>query len=123
MEPPLARLPPELLASVFERLDKEGRTLCAMTRRSWQELVKVLWPALKTGSNELLCWATKTGSVSLMKHAERWGATYFGQALKYAARGGHVDCLKQAKKWGARLGPPVLLEPSGRPQKKAALTV
>ncbi len=101
MSPPITRLPPELLASVFEHLASEERTLIAMASPYWYELVKGLWPALKTKPNKLLDWAAETGSLSLMKRSKKWGATDFDRALRGAAYGGHIDGMKLAKKWGA----------------------
>ena len=99
--PPINRLPPELLALVFESLDKEERVLCGMTRKNWRGLIRKLWPEPKTSPNEILYWAAETGSVPLMKTAKGWGATDFYQTLRSAARGGHIECLKLAKNWGA----------------------
>ena len=78
MEPqvsPINRLPPELLVMLFESLEPEGKTLCVMTCQRWRELIKDLWPNLKTRPYDVLHWATKLESLSLIKFAKRWGAT------------------------------------------------
>ena len=112
-EPPLTRLPPELLALVFEELEPEERTLCTMAYRYWQSVIKGLWPVLKTSPNEILIWAAKNGNMPLMKVAKKWDAAEFDNPLQRggplgaqhalwgAAFGGHVDCMKLAKDWGA----------------------
>ena len=64
--PPLTRLPPELLALVFEGLESEELTLCVMSRKRWRLLIIRLWPKLKTPSHYLLRWAANVGSLSLM---------------------------------------------------------
>ena len=99
--PPLARLPPELLALVFENLVLSERTLCAMSLPDWRALIKGLWPKLKTTPGNLLDWAAKIGSPSLMTYAKRWGAADFNKALKGATWAGYIDCMKLVKKWGA----------------------
>ena len=99
--PPLARLPPELLALVFGRLDKEERTLCTMARLRWSELIKGRWPESKTNPDALLYWASNRGNLPLMKYAKEWGATRFNMALCFAAIGGHKDCLGLLTEWGA----------------------
>ncbi len=99
--PPLTRLPPELLALVFESLDKEERILCMMSHWHWRALIKGLWPNLKIYSDGLLLWAAEIGNKLLMEYAKVWGAINFTWALNCAAENGHIDCLKLLKKWGA----------------------
>ncbi len=101
--PPLTRLPPELLALVFEGLDKEERILCVMSHKYWQELIRTLWPIPNTSPNGLLLWVSKSGNTTLMKFAKKWGkfrATNFEDALKWAVEGGQIECMKLLKKWG-----------------------
>ena len=100
-EPPLTRLPPELLALIFEGLDEEEKTLCATTHKYWQTLIKSLWPVLPTNPTSLLLFAAKSGTLSLMKLAKGQGATHFDWAFSEAAMCGHLDCMKLAKEWDA----------------------
>ena len=98
---PLSRLPPELLALIFERLNKKERTLCVMSCWSWRVLIKGLWPMLKTNPNYMMYEGAENGSLPLMRFAKKWGATEFDCSLWCAALEGHIDCMKLAKEWGA----------------------
>ncbi len=100
-EPPLTRLPPELLALVFESLDKEERTLCLMSCWGWLVLIKSLWPELENDPDDLMFCAAEIGSIPLMRFTKKWGATHFSWVLYGAARNDHVECMKLAKEWGA----------------------
>ena len=95
-EPPLTRLPPELLALVFESLDEEERMFCTMSYRYWQSLIKGLWPNLKVNPDEILDWAAETGNTTLIRFITKWGAKSpdYNQSIINAAKGGHTDCLK-----------------------------
>ena len=123
-EAPVRRLPPELLALVFEHLESPERIPCLVVCHYWRALIKTLWPQIKPNLNNLFVWAARIGSQPLMKFAKKWGAIKFirhtkgatktwirrankphtrilTEALVNAASEGQIDCLNLLKNWGA----------------------
>ncbi len=101
---PITRLPPELIVMVFEHLEKPEKTVCTLTRQRWLELMKNT-PPFKTRPGDMLEWAAKRGSPTLIKFAKVWGAAQIYNHSDFilwgAAQGGHTKYMKLAKKSGA----------------------
>ena len=125
MEPPntpILRLPPELLALTFKRLDTPyyiwekkqhssgfdciyaypERIILALTQKYWGSP-----PGARITPNILLKWAAEEGLLSLMHLAKREGATDFNSCVYRGACRADIECLETAKKWG----PPISTKP------------
>ncbi len=113
MDAPIARLPPELLVVVFEELESEEVTLCAMVRKRWRSLIKNLRPYLTTDPDRLMNWAAWNSNPLLMKLAKKWGNIVMDDSFSWVEMGdirissvveataskGYIECLKLAKEW------------------------
>ena len=116
-EPPITRLPPELLILVFEGLEPEGRTLCIMTRKYWQILISSLWPEHKTNPERLRHWAAKGGHIECLKMLKRWDAKIFIESFTKAVQAGNIGFSNEKrpnKKLWAQLTPTNALNKSLR---------
>jgi len=99
MEAPLTRLPPELLALVFEGLDKEERMLCTITRQQWQVLIKSLWPELEVKPEDMLYWAAKKGYVECLEMLRRWDLKGLTKLIINAVQNGNIRlCIEISTK-------------------------
>ena len=99
MEAPLTRLPPELLALVFEGLDKEERMLCTITRQQWQVLIKSLWPELEVKPEDMLYWAAKKGYAECLEMLRRWDLKGLTKLIINAVQNGNIRlCIEISTK-------------------------
>ena len=98
--PPIGRLPPELLASLFETLPDEEKILCALACQRWRGITKEVWPDLKAYPDELLYNAAKNGSNSQIELAKKVGAEdSVATAIQAAAENGHKELLVPLRIW------------------------
>ena len=100
IQAPINRLPPELLAEIFDCLVSPNKTICEVVCHTWRKVIITIYPQLRQEPNDLLCYAAENGYIFLLNLAKARGAKRFNLALWCATRGGHIKLIELLNCWG-----------------------